>query len=444
VKPGNDLRTALCQYLLDYRRNKDDLLRDDGFALASPYKKTVWTAWETSLASLRKHENGQANIYPIHLLRFLSLLDRSNVQDELFRLASPELENACSYFGVEVPAWMQGLITNREDREWNSFSYRTTINLLLRYGLVRKIAQPWKGITMHSLVRWRASVEMDRDQYWHLYLAFIAVVCERLGTELKDTSFRRHVVVHLPPNEVILSGCDRVSSEGVWWTWRMLANMLWYEGRWKNAEELLLQLVDAASKVLGQEDLGTLTSICDLATTYRHQKRLQEAEELLTQVVEAMSRVHGKEDFHTLSAINALASTYVDQGRFQEAEELSLQVLETSSRVLGEEHIHTLNTITNLARTYSRQGRVQEAEKILIETRGTMTRVLGEEHPDTVTAKSMLAAIYGRQGRLMDAEKLFAEVREVRSRVLGEEHPHTLSSVAGLAHFRKLMRSRLS
>jgi hypothetical protein len=243
VDNGNDLEAALRQYYLsDYQHNRNRLLQEEHFDSVGQYKKTVWTAWETSLASLRKLEQSQPNIYPIHLLRFMTLLDWSNVQDELFRMAGLGLERACSWLRVEVSAWMQQLLTRREDGEWNSFSYRATVNLLLRYGLVGPIAQPWKGVTMHSLVRWRASVEMDREQYWHSYLAFITAVCWKVQDGAEYMRFRRHVITHLPSNEVILSGCDRVRPEGVWHMWTTIVGVLWDE-RWvKDAEELLLNL----------------------------------------------------------------------------------------------------------------------------------------------------------------------------------------------------------
>ena len=117
VKNGNDLKAALHQYLADYRLNRGRLLQDEHFASVDSYEKTVWTAWETSLASLRKLEESQTDICPVHLLHFMALLDRSNVQDELFRLASFGLEKACSRLAVEVPAWMRGFLTNWEDGE---------------------------------------------------------------------------------------------------------------------------------------------------------------------------------------------------------------------------------------------------------------------------------------------------------------------------------------
>jgi hypothetical protein len=60
-------------------------------------------------------------------------------------------------------------------------------------------------------------------------------------------------------------------------------------------------------------------------------------------------RVLGEEHPDTLTSIDNLASTYRNQGRWKEAEELEVQVMETSSRVLGEEHPSTLTSMDNLA-----------------------------------------------------------------------------------------------
>lgn len=215
VENGDDLATALRRYLTDYRRYQGKLLRDEEFARVSTYKKTVWTAWETSLASLRKVEDSQPDIFPIQLLSFITMLDRANVQDELFRLASLGLQEACGHLDVRTPGWMQGLLGRGDDDKWDDFSYRATVKLLVRYGLVRPVAEPWKGITMHGLVRWRASVGMDRKQYWRLYLAFITAVCENTGEEVENVRFRRYVVVHLPQKDEMLSSTDSVKDEGL-------------------------------------------------------------------------------------------------------------------------------------------------------------------------------------------------------------------------------------
>ncbi|KAF1813825.1 hypothetical protein P152DRAFT_394012, partial [Eremomyces bilateralis CBS 781.70] len=81
------------------------------------------------------------------------------------------------------------------------------------------------------------------------------------------------------------------------------------------------------------------------------QDRWKEAEELEVQVMEASKRVLGAEHPHTLTSMNNLASTYWNQGRWKEAEELEAQMMDTSKRVLGAEHPGTLTSMDNLAFT---------------------------------------------------------------------------------------------
>jgi hypothetical protein len=75
------------------------------------------------------------------------------------------------------------------------------------------------------------------------------------------------------------------------------------------------------------------------------------------QVIETRKRVLREEHPSTLTSIANLASTYRDQGRWKEAEELFVQVIEMRKRVLREEHPSTLTSMASLASTYRNQGR---------------------------------------------------------------------------------------
>jgi len=59
--------------------------------------------------------------------------------------------------------------------------------------------------------------------------------------------------------------------------------------------------------------------MANLASTYRHQGRWKEAEELDVQVVEKRKRVLGQEHPDTLTSMNNLAWTLKSQGRDDEA-----------------------------------------------------------------------------------------------------------------------------
>jgi hypothetical protein len=50
-----------------------------------------------------------------------------------------------------------------------------------------------------------------------------------------------------------------------------LASTFWNQGRWKEAEELDVQVMETRKRVLGLEHLDTLTSMANLASTYRNQ-----------------------------------------------------------------------------------------------------------------------------------------------------------------------------
>ena len=212
-----------------------------------------------------------------------------------------------------------------------------------------------------------------------------------------------------------------------------LASTYRNQGRWKEAEELEVQVMEMRKRVLGDKHTETLTSMANLASTYRSQGQWKKAEELDVQVMEMRKRMLGDKHLETLISMANLASTYWNQGRWKEAEELEVQVMEMRKRVLGDEHPSTLASMGNLASTYWNQGRWKEAEELEVQVMEMKKRVLGDEHPDTLTSMANLASTYRSQGRWKEAEELDVQVMEMRESVLGDKHPETLISMANLA-----------
>ena len=83
-----------------------------------------------------------------------------------------------------------------------------------------------------------------------------------------------------------------------------------------------------------------------------------EAEKLFVQVMETSKTVLGPEYPSTLTSMGNLASTYRNQGRWTEAEK---QVMETRKTVLGPEHPDTLMSMWNLSHTLKKLRRRAEA-----------------------------------------------------------------------------------
>jgi tetratricopeptide (TPR) repeat protein len=211
------------------------------------------------------------------------------------------------------------------------------------------------------------------------------------------------------------------------------AAYLHHQGQWEDAERLQLKAVELREQVLGSEQPSTLTSMANLASTYRNQGRWKEAEKLDVQVMETSKTKLGADHPSTLTSMAGLASTYRNQGRWEEAEELDVQVMEMSKTKLGADHLYTLTSMANLASTLWNQGRWEEAEKLDVRVMETSKTKLGADHPSTLTSMANLASTYRNQGRWEEAEKLDVQVMETRKTKLGADHPDTLTSMANLA-----------
>lgn len=75
---------------------------------------------------------------------------------------------------------------------------------------------------------------------------------------------------------------------------------------------------------------------------YLKQGRWDEAEKLFVQVTETRKTKLGADHPDTLTSIGDLASTYRNQGRLEEAEQLDMQVRKTRRQILGSGHLNVL------------------------------------------------------------------------------------------------------
>ena len=98
----------------------------------------------------------------------------------------------------------------------------------------------------------------------------------------------------------------------------------------------------------------------NLAFAWDRQGRYDEAEQLYVKVLEVSRRVLGEEHPDTVGSMYNLACLYKDQGRYEQAEPLYVELLDIRRRVLGEEHPDTLNTLIKL---YEAWGKPEKAEE---------------------------------------------------------------------------------
>ncbi|MBD2215779.1 tetratricopeptide repeat protein [Calothrix sp. FACHB-1219] len=209
---------------------------------------------------------------------------------------------------------------------------------------------------------------------------------------------------------------------------------------YKKEQELAIEYLSKAVEL--QKELGLekdlATSLNNLALLYKSQGKYSQAEPLLIQALELRRRSLGEEHPDFASSLNNLAELYGSQGKYSQAEPLFIQSLELRRRSLGEEHPDVANSLNNLAVLYYYQGKYSQAEPLFIQSLELRRRSLGEEHPDFATSFNSLAELYRSQGKYSQAEPLLIQALELRRRSLGEEHPdvaNSLNNLAGLYAF---------
>jgi tetratricopeptide (TPR) repeat protein len=189
----------------------------------------------------------------------------------------------------------------------------------------------------------------------------------------------------------------------------------WNRSKWRR---LLPHAKFALSSGLpGQGNEARMSLAYKHATALFGDGRFNEAEAYFNDALQSWKEVLGQEHLDTLTSMANLASTYRNQGRWKEAEDLEVQVMETRKRVLGQEHPNTLTSMANLASTFWNQGRWTEAEELQATELDICSRVLGQEHPDTLASMANLAFIWKGHGRDVDALELMKQCVAVRTRI---------------------------
>jgi len=95
-------------------------------------------------------------------------------------------------------------------------------------------------------------------------------------------------------------------------------------------------------QVLGEEHPDSLTSMANLALCTSTQDRWKEAEDMQVQVMEITKQVLGEGPPDTLRSMENLVFTNHNQGRRKKAVELQVLVMKMRNRMFGEEHRDSL------------------------------------------------------------------------------------------------------
>ena len=423
-------------YLDKYLYHRESLLSHSEFTGASKYNKSVYGTWELSYKEIQKRaesddfHKSRAAGSALFLLALFPFLHHESINEEIFSYAATQKNRRVSYPDLPLAYSVLDykLLSLNKDGTWDNFIFKEGVRVLWSFCLIKK-GLSHNVHSMHPLVHaWgidRMTVD-ERQRYSLMAFATLSASLKNNGSQ--SYGFKRTLVTHVRKNIQYNNNYfdDAYEKFGL---------LLSDQGYSREAEKLVIKVLNARNKVLGEEHPATIMAKANLAYIYRNmgKQRHTEAEKLGIEVLYARIKIFGEEHPATITAKASLASTYRDLGKHTEAEKLEIEVLHARNKNYGEENPVTLAAKANLAFTYSNLGKYMEAKELQIQVLDATNKIVGAEHPNALRAKASLACTYGDLGNHTEAEKLEIEVLHSRNKIFGAEHPNTIRTMGNLA-----------
>jgi hypothetical protein len=427
-------RCSVSQYLEMFKNDREatKLLDYEAGHLYRDWeaKNSILVTWQISFDYIRRIRPSATD-----LLSLMSLFDRQGIAENLLR--GPHVINNDHPRSEET-------VPENSDRDTDSslefdtdHGFEDDITTLRDFSFIF-LREDSTAFAMHRLVQLTVRVWLKANGQMEQWMErFIAIMCQMFPTgDYENWAQCRSLFPHV--KSAVFHRPESHKSIRQWAT--LLYNGAWYaqtSGNYVESRCMAFLSRKNRLEILGAEDEETLSSTAMLAIAYRLEGRWEEAEQLDVQVMETSKTKLGADHPDTLTSMANLASTYRKQSRWEEAEQLEVQVMETRKTKFGVDHPDTLMSMANLAATFWNQGRWQEAEQLGVQVMETSKTKLGADHPSTLTSMANLAHTFRSSGQDTAAVLLMAECVRLRDQKLGPDHPHTMYSRSTLSEWRR-------
>jgi hypothetical protein len=313
------------------RSDKGDLGRQDGVS------NSVVVTWQVTFEQIRRERPRAAN-----LLSLMSQFQAQNIPEMMLR--SYDDDDTTPYGENDADDVDIG---SESDSESGQIDFENDIDVLRGYSLVNVSATGL--LEMHSLVQFctRSWIsEFGDPARWSRL--FIKLAADHFPSGTFETwAICQNLLPHIEP---WLGRKPREETTVANWA-EVLTNVSWYMlmvGEYSRAEMLVHAAVRARTCILGLDHPSTLTSMANLASTYRNQGRWEEAEKLFVEVMETSKEKLGSDHPDTLTSMANLAFTWHGQGRLQDSLSLMQDCVHLRQKKLGHIHPHTQSSVATL------------------------------------------------------------------------------------------------
>ena len=289
---GAAIEAGLCSidnYLENLSQHQVRLMNHPMFKGASQYNRTVYETWDLSFCEIESRaktrtssQDGEAAHAAILILQTAAFFHHENILEAMFRTASTSF-NSKYYEKLDkrVIKSITELLQLGEDQSWNEMLFYEGIRGLRSFSLIKEGSS--SGIyTVHPLMhRWnRDRMTISEKQVMYRVAKLILVHSIPLNNAIEDFAFRRLLLVHIKANYQFQQE-NHIKKEFDELEYARFSYLLQENGMWKDAEDLLYQVMKMRKKRFGETHQSTLISMTKLASTFVKQGKCEEAEKLL-------------------------------------------------------------------------------------------------------------------------------------------------------------------
>ncbi|KAK9604423.1 hypothetical protein V6Z93_002391 [Aspergillus fumigatus] len=378
-------RYSVAQYLRDFRksdREATNLLKKEVGQHDRDWaaKNSIFTTWQISFDYIRREKPSAAD-----LLSLMSFFDRQGIPEDLIRRPPSTHYTA----RTEVSDDSSDGKTSECGSDGGP-DFEDDVATLRHYSFIQ-VDESGTSFSMHRLMQlttraWLKSYgEIERWRERFIYNLSDAFPTGAYENWERCRSLFPHV-------RAAMSQRPEAREPLLRWA-TLLYRGAWYastSGNIADARDMASKSHKQRLKLLGAQAEEALASTAMLAEAYSLEGRWDEAEQLEVQVMETRKTKLGADHPDTLISMANLASTYSDQGRWDEAEQLQVQVMETRKTKLGADHPNTLTSMANLAFTWKSSGHITRALDLLRDCLAKRRQILGVNHPDYVSTSETL------------------------------------------------------
>jgi tetratricopeptide (TPR) repeat protein len=258
------------------------------------------------------------------------------------------------------------------------------------------------------------AIDGDNSKEVGIVITNLGAACVSLAEfEEAEAIFRRNLAIAI----------DRRDSQATAEALAHLACAVELQGRYSEAEQLLIRALSIFQEVVEPDHRGTAWIQYELAIVHEAQGRYGEAEALLRRAFAMHEKLFGLDSLNTATVLHELGELYLSRGLFSDAEPLLKQSLAIYERTVGPDHPITSRGHREWANLALGKCRIEEARAALANAIAIEQRFVEPDHLRFSHLYDTLSLIALAEGNALEAENAARKALSVRRAKLSDGHP---------------------